>query len=169
MQVYLGDKAQLEGVIGGKDEALLSRLLAAGDGADEDAIDPEIFRAIINGGPFDEEDADEYTAAMHLICSILGDQSIDSVVFHFQSCPDIVDIFYDWAFEDLLPEPEGSGCAIWTKESNADELDERIEDKGADFIDEDSGEIDRDEVDDETYWMNESRLAGKDLIFFWGV
>ncbi|GAB2505114.1 hypothetical protein GCM10027167_01310 [Nocardia heshunensis] len=167
MQVYLGDKAQLEGVIGSKDEALLSRLLDAGDGTG-DAIDPKVLRAIIDGGPFDEEDADEYTAAMHLICSVLGGQSIDSVVFHFQSCPDIVDIFYDWAFEDLLPEPEDSGCAIWTKESNAEQLDERNADNGAELIDENSEGPDRDEVD-ETYWMSESKLAGKDLIFFWGV
>ncbi|MFI6866583.1 hypothetical protein [Nocardia sp. NPDC050406] len=163
MQVYLGDKAQLEGVIGSKDEALLSRLLDAA--ATEDAVDPKIFRAIIDGGPFDEDDADEYTAAMYSICSILGGQSIDSVVFHFRSCPDIADIFYDWAFEDLLPPPEGSGCAIWTKENNAEELAERTADTGTDVNDGGEG----DEVDDEIHWMNESLLAGKDLIFFWGV
>ncbi|MFD6353696.1 DUF7691 family protein [Nocardia tengchongensis] len=164
MEVYLGDMAQLEAVIGSKDDALLSRILEAGGGG----VEPEIFRAIVNGGPFTDDDADDYTAAMEFLCLHLGGENIASVEFSFGDDPDITDLFYDWAFEDQLPEPESSGCGTWSKESAAEHLDEWLEDSGADFIDQDSGEMDWDEVRQDTWWANQSKVAGKDLFFFWG-
>lgn len=64
--------------------------------------------------------------------------------------------------------PESSGCGIWSKERASEHLDEWLAESGAAPIDPDSGDLDWDEVDQETGWANRARAAGKDLLFFWG-
>ncbi|MGX1805727.1 DUF7691 family protein [Nocardia sp. NPDC055321] len=154
MHLYLLDLAELKAVIGSKDEELLIRILAG----PLDDTDTQLFHAIIQGGPFDPEEAEGYVDALEIICRAIGGEYIHDKNFWFSRRDfDHYELVNGLNDGSLLPQAEYSGWGYWSKEENAEELAALEEE---------------DDLDDDPYGliecMRESVAANKDLICFWG-
>ncbi|MGV9662910.1 DUF7691 family protein [Nocardia niigatensis] len=150
LHVYLVDLAEVEAVIGSKDEEFLGRLLAElpkhdpGDGccepcdaadcegADceecyrcEDAQHPQALQAIFAGGPFEEDHADAYISALELICEDLGPYIGDaSFWFGYKGLPEEILSLASDMDGDLFPFTDSTGWGHIGKESCAELLPE---------------------------------------------
>ncbi|WP_157535405.1 DUF7691 family protein [Nocardia inohanensis] len=187
LHVYLVDLAELESVIGSKDEKFLNRLLAEVSQHDpedgccercdvpdcqdpeceecelcEDARYPQALRAVFEGGPFDENNAEAYVDALESICDELG-PSIGDVNFWFgyEGLPDeILDLAGGMNGEGPLPCTEWNGWGHIDKESCARGLAEwEAIAAGPDDRGGYAGPI--------AEWFRAAKEADKDLIGFW--
>ncbi|MFD3707186.1 hypothetical protein ACFWUP_28960 [Nocardia sp. NPDC058658] len=188
LHVYLVDLAEVEAVIGSKDEKFLNRLIAElsddHDPADgccepcdlpdcagpdceecdpcEDARHPRALRTIFDGGPFDEDHADAYISALELICADIGRDIGDaSFWFGYDGLPDeILSLATDMDGEDPFPFTDSNGWGHIDKESCAEQLAEwETIAAGPD----DHGGY----ADCIVEWFRESKAADKDLVGFW--
>ncbi|MGV9412509.1 DUF7691 family protein [Nocardia sp. NPDC003693] len=186
LHVYLVDLAEIEAVIGSKDEEFLERLLAElpnhdpsegccepCDAADcegaeceecyrcEDAQHPQALQAIFAGGPFEENHADDYVSALELVCEDLGPYIGDvNFWFGYKRLPEEILSLASDMDGDLFPFTDSCGWGSIGKESCAELLPEwEANAAGPD----DHGGY----ADPLATWFRRSVTEKKDLIGFW--
>ncbi|GAB3212421.1 DUF7691 family protein [Nocardia tengchongensis] len=180
LHVYFLDLAELEAVVGSKDEKLLDRILKRSrlsvtfrsTGQDNHVErNKTALRAIFAGGPFEEGLAENYIEALELICDALAADGGD-VQFRFgdRYLPEALeDLATSMMGEDPFPSVPGlaasfnaaerNGWGYMSKESCAEELEE-----WAGHVPDGPDDLDGYLID----WLRESKTAGKDIIGFWG-
>ncbi|MFD6358203.1 DUF7691 family protein [Nocardia tengchongensis] len=173
LHVYLVDLAELEAVVGSKDDGLLNQVLAGGrlsvtfqisDQEGHIERNKDALRTIFAGGPFDEDRAEHYVEALELICRQLGPY-VGDVNFRFGngSLPSVIeDLATGMMGKAPFPMTEWNGWGFMSKKACAKEVRqwERRVAKDPDYLN-GYGEPIAD-------WLRESKTAKKDLIGFWG-
>lgn len=156
MSLYVVDLAELKAVIGSNDAELRDRVLTELS----EYHDPQVLRAIIAGGPFDENKAVDYFGALESICEVIGGKGVYNCEFRFGNDDfdhtELVDRLNDGR---ILPQSDGAGWGYWSFEDCTSTL--------ADFEEEGYP----DEEDEDPYlpiWcLREASDTQKDLVGFW--
>ncbi|WP_433566844.1 DUF7691 family protein [Nocardia sp. CA-151230] len=173
LTVYAVDLDDLVAVIGSNDEETLNQYLAHLPETHDprccvkgitscEWVDPNVFRAIFAGGPFQVEYAEDYVKALEVICRSLG-PSVYDMEFHFRSAPDdIVELATEMNLDGPFPQAEWRGWGSWAKEGCAEELAE-LE---ADGDDEPTDYDDSDYAFHRLNLLYASKRTDKDLIGF---
>ncbi|MFJ9371544.1 hypothetical protein ACIRRA_45145 [Nocardia sp. NPDC101769] len=189
MNVYLVDIATVEAAIGSKDDALFEAITKhwhdAGEEDDRECgcggvkLDARsALRAVINGGPYDEDCGYAYLEACESICAHFG-EDIDQEVFHhsFQRTLDEafgelgmwdegrIDLLYSFREHHGLPDPEWADGGSWSKEYCAEELEQWNNSDPA--VRATLGEYVLRDVESRVNWMRASKAADKDIMVFW--
>ncbi|WP_063006285.1 DUF7691 family protein [Nocardia salmonicida] len=162
MHAYLVDWAELKAIIGSNNEKLLDQLHSY----ECERQDAQVFRAIIEGGPFDPDRAEDYVDALESICEAIGGEFIIDVGFRFSNDDfDEYELVNGLNDGSILPMAEGGGWGYRSKAACAEAFEETDDDNEYGYVDEDE-----DEYDDPysvTECMRAAWEAKKDLVCFW--
>ncbi|MFR9751618.1 hypothetical protein ACL02S_11330 [Nocardia sp. 004] len=199
MHVYLVDSDVIEEAIYSEDTELFEAIIAdwsdddgddessgnESDGDDEDwddegeDLDPEIaLRALIDGGPFEEEYGRSYLEAYESICDHFGEYFCD-ITFHLGWQPKVNEAFAELGMElsmnhllfggactCVFPAPDWGGDGCWTKEECAKALEQWEASDPAVRAALDPAVLK--DVECHVGWLRESKRTGKDIYVVWG-